>query len=372
MALLINDINTLTDVEVVSETAEDLVGDVRSTVLFTRAENVDPFILRAPEELLAKNILADSKTYKQAQSIFSQNRKPKQIIFYGNKVAQNFTDVIKAYKNHADTKEAFIWALPCSLKTEKEFAESVISYAKTDKSLQVLLGIETEELTSIDVLTTFSKSNPAANVALFAEGTANAKAGNYLFAAVAGGVTGAKTPGSYITHSSQITGFKQETFTIEEQTKLIAEGLNYLSRPAGGLFHLVNGMNTDKKTYTENVIEDIWFRENLKITLISILVLLDKIDMEDAGRNLIYATINSVIAQAYAMGIVRAINGNYFAEYREKDGTLKRLGKLEIGTLTEENLRKGNWDIKLFLSRNNGTRSIALTVKITKTGILIY
>ena len=72
------------------------------------------------------------------------------------------------------------------------------------------------------------------------------------------------------------------------------------------------------------------------------------------------------------MGMVRAINGNYFAEYKEKDGTLKRLGKLEIGTLSDENLRKGIWDIKLFLTRNNGTRSIALTVKITKTGIVIY
>lgn len=371
MALLINDINTLTDVEVVTEITEDLSGDVRSTVFFTRAENIDPFVLRAPEELLAKNILADSKTYKQAQSLFSQNRKPVQIICYGNKVAQNFTEVITAYKNHKDTKEAFIWALSCSIKTEKEFAESVISYAKTDKNLQVLMGIETEELTSVDVLTTFSKANPTTNVAIFAEGTTNAKSGNYLFAATAGGVTGAKSLGSYIVHSSQIVGFKQETFTIEEQTKLFTEGINYLSRPAGNLFHLVNGMNTDKKSYIEVQLVRTWLSENLKLRLLSIMVILDKIDMEDAGRNLIFATINSVIAQGYAMGMFSTLAGNYFAEYKGKDGLIRKLGSLEVGALSEDNLRKGKWNIKLHLTYRNGTRSIALNAVITDSGIII-
>lgn len=372
MALLINDLNTLTEVEVTTESADNYAGDIRTLVLFTREENVNPFIIRNAAELLAKGITEDKKCYKQAQSLFSQARTPIKAVFYGNKTAASFTEAVNAYKNHVDTQEAYIWALMGDLKNDKTFADSVIAYAKTDKNIQVLLGIGTEDLTSIDVLTKFISDNKTTNVAVFAEGGTNTMAGNYLFTATAGGVVGSKSLGSYIVHSSQIVNFKQETFTTEEQTKLFTNGANYLSRPAGNLFHIVNGVNTDKSTYIELKLIEIWLREKLKLGLLTTMVKLDKIDVEDAGRNAIRAVINSVIEEGRTAGMFRAISGNCFAEYVDRNGQRRKLGSLTIGNLSEDDARAGRLALDLKLTYRNGARSVSLKAEINKTGEVIF
>lgn len=372
MAIIINDLNTLTDVEVTTESGGDYAGDIRSLVLFTREENVNPFIIRNAAELLAKGITEDKKCYKQAQSLFSQARTPVKAVFYGNKTATSFTEVINTYKNHVDTQEVYIWALMGDLKNDKTFADSVIAYAKTDKNIQVLLGIGTQDLTSVEVLTKFITDSKATNVAVFAEGGTNTAAGNYLFAATAGGVVGSKSLGSYIVHSSQIVNFKRETFTLEEQTKLFTAGANYLSNPAGGLFHLVNGINTDKSTYIELKLIEIWLRENLKRDLIEAMVKLDKIDVEDAEKNMIKAIVIARIETGRAAGMFRSVNRNCFAEYVDKNGQRRKLGILIISPLSEDDMRAGRLDVDLEVTYNNGWRSIKLKGKINGNGKVIF
>ena len=84
------------------------------------------------------------------------------------------------------------------------------------------------------------------NVAFVIEGAKNLAKGNWLTGALVGGTIGYKDLGSYIVHSTQITGFVQENFTKTEQKSFWDAGLNYLSKPTQGYFHIVNGLNSFK------------------------------------------------------------------------------------------------------------------------------
>ena len=153
--------------------------------------------------------------------------------------------------------------------------------------------------------------------------------------------------------------------------------MNYLSKPTRGYFHLVNGMNSDNKTFVELKLVEIWLRDKLKKDMTILQVTKDKIPINDQGKALVTATILEVCRIGASEGMFMTDeNGNYFGTISQKDkngNTIKiKLGELTVKELNQESLREGKFDFDLKLTYLNSVRYVSLRGTVDTDGELIF
>ena len=379
MAIERNDVNMLNDIQIKAENNRRFFTDVRSICFFTKDFAIEPTFITKPQDVIDLKVAGldeNHEFYKLIQSAYTQPFTPVVVVIYGNNTADTFTKLIETYKKHEKAFEVTNWVTNMDAKANKTFVESIVTYAKTDKEIQVGIALDIEKLTVTTALEYIKNAN-ADNVAFIAEGNKNVKLGNYLTGAIFGGTIGTKIPGSYIVHSTEIHGFVQETYSPTEQVSMKNAGLSYLSKPTQGYFHVVGGFNSDNKKFTELNIIKIWLQDRLKKDVTVFQVTTDKIPNKDSGKNMLRAIITADLKIAANMGMLDADNsGNVFGTIVETDKNVnkfkKQLGSLYIGETTQESSREGTFDFDLNVSYLNGARFVKLRGIVTTEGKIIF
>lgn len=378
MAIERNDINFLNDIQIKTESNRRFFQDIRSIIFFTKDFAIEPTFITKPQDVLNLAISGldeNHEFYKLIQSAFSQAFLPVVTVVYGNNVADSFTKLMETYKNHEKAFEVTNWITNIDAKANKTYIESIVAYAKTDKEIQVGIALDIEKLTVTEAIKYQTSAN-AENVMFVAEGGKNTKTGNWLTGAIFGGYIGTKSLGSYIVHSAEIRGFEQEAYTPSEQKAMKDAGLNFLSKPTKGYFHVVNGLNSDNKTFTELNLIRIWLKDRIQKDITVMQITNDKIPNDDNGRAMVDAVIREVCRIGANAGMFMTAAGDYFGTITEKDkngNTVKiQLGYLKVETVTQESLREGLFDFDLMLTYLNGARKVTLRGTITTEGKLVY
>ena len=380
MAIERNDLNTLNNVQIKSENNRAFYADVRSLMFFTKDFAISPTYITEPKDLLELNVSGLDENhifYKLIASAFSQSYTPLNVVVYGNNTATTFTELMKTYVDHEDAFEVTNWITNMDIVAEKNYIDSIIAYAKTDKDKQFFIAVNYEKLGNSAKAAALQTDNNIDNVAFVIEGAKNLAKGNWLTGALVGGTIGYKDLGSYIVHSTQINGFVQENFTKTEQKAFWDAGLNYLSKPTRGYFHIVNGINSDNKTLIELKLIEIWLRDGLKKDLTIFQVRKDKIPLNDTGRLMIESIIRERCRQGANAGMFMVDNaGSYFGIITQKDKNNNeiniKLGHLTVDEITQESIREGKFKFDLKVTYLNGVRYVSLTGAITTDGEIIF
>ena len=380
MAIERNDLNTLNNVQIKSENNRAFYADVRSLMFFTKDFAISPTYITEPKDLLELNVSGLDENhifYKLVASAYSQSYTPLNVVVYGNNTATTFTELMKTYVDHEDAFEVTNWITNMDIVAEKNYIDSIIAYAKTDKDKQFFIAVNYEKLGNSAKAVALQTDNNIGNVAFVVEGAKNLAKGNWLTGALVGGTIGYKDLGSYIVHSTQINGFVQENFTKTEQKAFWDAGLNYLSKPTQGYFHIVNGLNSDNKTLIELKLIEIWLRDGLKKDLTIFQVRKDKIPVNDTGKLMIEAIIRERCRQGASAGMFMVDGaGSYFGTVTDKDKNGNeisiKLGHLTVGEITQETIREGKFKFDLKLTYLNGVRYVSLTGAITTDGEIIF
>lgn len=380
MAIERNDLNTLNNVQIKSENNRAFYADVRSLMFFTKDFAISPTFITEPGNLLELNISGLNENhnfYKLIASAYSQSYTPLNVVVYGNNTAATFKELMNTYIDHEDAFEVTNWITNMDIVSEKTYINSIVSYAKTDKDKQFFIAVDYEKVGSAAEAVKLQTENNVNNVAFVIEGAKNLAKGNWLTGALVGGTIGHKDLGSYIVHSTQITGFVQENFTKTEQKSFWDAGLNYLSKPTQGYFHIVNGLNSDNKTFIELKLIEIWLRDGLKKDLTIFQVRKDKIPLNDIGRLMIESIIRERCRQGASAGMFMVDNaGSYFGTIMQKDKNGNefsiKLGHLTVSELTQESIREGKFKFDLRVTFLNGVRNLALTGTITTDGEIVF
>ena len=380
MAIERNDLNTLNNVQIKSENNRAFYADVRSLMFFTKDFAISPTYITEPQDLLELNVSGLDENhifYKLIASAYSQSYTPLNVVVYGNNTATTFTELMKTYVDHEDAFEVTNWITNMDIVAEKNYIDSIIAYAKTDKDKQFFIAVNYEKLGNSAKAVALQTDNNVDNVAFVIEGAKNLAKGNWLTGALVGGTIGYKDLGSYIVHSTQINGFVQENFTKTEQKAFWDAGLNYLSKPTQGYFHVVNGLNSDNKTLIELKLIEIWLRDGLKKDLTIFQVRKDKIPLNDTGRLMIESIIRERCRQGANAGMFMVDNiGSYFGIITQKDKNGNeiniKLGHLTVDEITQESIREGKFKFDLKVTYLNGARHVSLTGAITTDGEIIF
>ena len=380
MAIERNDLNTLNNVQIKSENNRAFYVDVRSLMFFTKDFAISPTYITEPKDLLELNVSGLDENhifYKLIASAYSQSYTPLNVVVYGNNTATTFTELMKTYADHEDAFEVTNWITNMDIVAEKNYIDSIVAYAKTDKDKQFFIAVNYEKLGNSAKAVALQTDNNIDNVAFVIEGAKNIAKGNWLTGALAGGTIGYKGLGSYIVHSTQINGFVQENFTKTEQKAFWDAGLNYLSKPTRGYFHVVNGLNSDNKTLIELKLIEIWLRDGLKKDLTIFQVRKDKIPLNDTGRLMIEAIIRERCRQGANAGMFMVdSSGSYFGIITQKDKNGNeiniKLGHLTVDEITQESIREGKFKFDLKVTYLNGVRYVSLTGAITTDGEIIF
>ena len=380
MAIERNDLNTLNNVQIKSENNRAFYADVRSLMFFTKDFAISPTYITEPKDLLELNVSGLDENhifYKLIASAYSQSYTPLNVVVYGNNTATTFTELMKTYVDHEDAFEVTNWITNMDIVAEKNYIDSIVAYAKTDKDKQFFIAVNYEKLGNSAKAVALQTDNNVDNVAFVIEGAKNLAKGNWLTGALAGGTIGYKDLGSYIVHSTQINGFVQENFTKTEQKAFWDAGLNYLSKPTRGYFHVVNGLNSDNKTLIELKLIEIWLRDGLKKDLTIFQVRKDKIPLNDTGRLMIESIIRERCRQGANAGMFMVDNaGSYFGIITQKDKNGNeiniKLGHLTVDEITQESIREGKFKFDLKVTYLNGVRYVSLTGAITTDGEIIF
>ena len=380
MAIERNDLNTLNNVQIKSENNRAFYVDVRSLMFFTKDFAISPTYITEPKDLLELNVSGLDENhifYKLIASAYSQSYTPLNVVVYGNNTATTFTELMKTYVDHEDAFEVTNWITNMDIVAEKNYIDSIIAYAKTDKDKQFFIAVNYEKLGNAAKAVALQTDNNIDNVAFVIEGAKNLAKGNWLTGALVGGTIGYKDLGSYIVHSTQINGFVQENFTKTEQKAFWDAGLNYLSKPTRGYFHIVNGLNSDNKTFIELKLTEIWLRDGLKKDLTIFQVRKDKIPLNDTGRLMIEAIIRERCRQGANAGMFMVdSSGSYFGIITQKDKNGNeiniKLGHLTVDEITQESIREGKFKFDLKVTYLNGVRYVSLTGAITTDGEIIF
>lgn len=380
MAIERNDLNTLNNVQIKSENNRAFYVDVRSLMFFTKDFAISPTYITEPKDLLELNVSGLDENhifYKLIASAYSQSYTPLNVVVYGNNTATTFTELMKTYVDHEDAFEVTNWITNMDIVAEKNYIDSIIAYAKTDKDKQFFIAVNYEKLGNSAKAVALQTDNNIDNIAFVIEGAKNLAKGNWLTGALVGGTIGYKDLGSYIVHSTQINGFVQENFTKTEQKAFWDAGLNYLSKPTRGYFHVVNGLNSDNKTLIELKLIEIWLRDGLKKDLTIFQVRKDKIPLNDTGRLMIEAIIRERCRQGANAGMFMVdSSGSYFGIITQKDKNGNeiniKLGHLTVDEITQESIREGKFKFDLKVTYLNGVRYVSLTGAITTDGEIIF
>lgn len=180
--------------------------------------------------------------------------------------------------------------------------------------------------------------------------------------------------GSYIVHSTEVRNVTKPNWTKTEQQNLKDMGLNFISNPIRGKFHIQNGLTTSELPIEVHLYR-LWEIKTLRERLTRLQIETDKIPINESGYEMIEGTIKGVIFTAVNMGIAKTVNGDPLAIERRTDDNGNSLdyllGKVELQFPSEEDIRNADFKFRYFHTLLDGIRHVDVSGYISQTGELI-
>lgn len=372
MAIYKPTLNFLNTVKVETKYSKNYVQDPRDALFLSTVKDIEPTIITEVTDLLELGFSTSDIMYKKISDALSQGGIDT-IIVYGVDVSADAVNLTpeKIMQKYEDEPAALNYSI---LILDVVNIENAKKWALTFKPLvdSKHLFIQLDKVNNtISDIEAFKLSYSVSNISIFVsdndENTDNVDA-----------ITWARIRnrdlGSYIVHSTEIKGVKQPGFTKTEQITLKDTGLNFISNPIRGKFHIQNGLANNGEPIELHLYK-LWELWTLKERLTRLQIEMDKIPANQSGFEILETVIKGVIFTAKDMGIAKAVDGDPFGiEVRtDNDGNNFRylLGKVELQFPSEEDIRNSDFKFRYFHSLLDGIRHVDVSGYISQTGELL-
>ncbi|MBP9479524.1 MAG: hypothetical protein KBF12_13010 [Sebaldella sp.] len=372
MAIYKPTLNFLNTVKVETKYSKSYVQDPRDALFLSTVKDVEPTIITEVTDLLELGFTTSDVMYKKVSDALTQGGIDT-IIIYGVDVSADAVNLTpeKIMEQYEDEPAALNYSIlildVVNLESAKKWAKAFKPlidkkhlFIQLDKVSNTLVEINAFKLEyAVSNITTFVADND--------ENLDNVDAITWARARN-------RDLGSYIVHSTEVRGVRQPDFTKTEQMNMKDYGVNFISNPIRGKFHIQNGLSNSGEP-VELHLYKLWELWTLKERLTRLQIEIDKIPTNQSGFEMLEATIKGVIFTAKDMGIAKAISGDPFAvEVRtDADGNNFNylLGKVELQFPSEEDIRNSDFKFRYFHTLLDGVRYVDVAGYITQTGELV-
>ena len=371
MAIYKPTLNFLNTVKVDTKYSKSYMTDVRDGLFLSTIKNIEPTVVTEVTDLLALGVAITDKLYKKVSDAFMQGGIDT-IIVYGVDMVTSSTMtpelVMEAYEDHEMAIDYSILILDVADITKAKLWATTFKSLLDKKHLFIQLDTVTNTIAEINK---FKQDYAVDNITVCV--VDNDKYIDNLDAIMWARIRN-RDLGSFIVHSTELRGVRKPNWTKTEQTNMKDMGLNFISNPIRGKFHIQNGL-ANSEVPTELHLYRLWELRTLKERLTRLQIEKDKIPTNQSGFEILEATIKGVIFTAKDMGIAKAIDGDPFAtETRtDDDGNAFNylLGKVELQFPTEEDIRNSDFKFRYFHTLLDGVRHVDVSGYISQTGELI-
>ena len=371
MAIYKPTLNFLNTVKVDTKYSKSYMTDVRDGLFLSTIKNIEPTVVTEVTDLLALGVAISDGLYKKVSDAFMQGGIDT-IIVYGVDMVTSSTMtpelVMEAYEDHEMAIDYSILILDVADITKAKLWATTFKSLLDKKHLFIQLDTVTNTIAEINK---FKQDYAVDNITVCV--VDNDKYIDNLDAIMWARIRN-RDLGSFIVHSTELRGVRKPNWTKTEQTNMKDMGLNFISNPIRGKFHIQNGL-ANSEVPTELHLYRLWELRTLKERLTRLQIEKDKIPTNQSGFEILEATIKGVIFTAKDMGIAKAIDGDPFAtETRtDDDGNAFNylLGKVELQFPTEEDIRNSDFKFRYFHTLLDGVRHVDVSGYISQTGELI-
>lgn len=371
MAIYKPTLNFLNTVKVDTKYSKSYMTDVRDGLFLSTIKDIEPTVVTEVTDLLALGVAISDGLYKKVSDAFMQGGIDT-IIVYGVDMVTSSTMtpelVMEAYEDHEMAIDYSILILDVANITKAKLWATTFKSLLDKKHLFIQLDTVTNTIAEINK---FKQDYAVDNITVCV--VDNDKYIDNLDAIMWARIRN-RDLGSFIVHSTELRGVRKPNWTKTEQTNMKDMGLNFISNPIRGKFHIQNGL-ANSEVPTELHLYRLWELRTLKERLTRLQIEKDKIPTNQSGFEILEATIKGVIFTAKDMGIAKAIDGDPFAtETRtDDDGNAFNylLGKVELQFPSEEDIRNSDFKFRYFHTLLDGVRHVDVAGYITQTGELV-
>ena len=371
MAIYKPTLNFLNTINVDTKYSKSYLTDVRDALFLSTVKDIEPTVITEATDLLELGVAINDAMYKKVADAFGQGGIDNILIYGVDMVtATSMTpeSVMKAYDNHVLATDYTILILDVVKVAKAQLWATAFKPLIDSKHLFLQFNTVSNNIAEIN---TFKTTNNLDNVSVFV-------IDNNTYTNNLDSITWARVRnrdlGSYIVHSTEVRNVMKPEWTKTEQQKLKDMGLNFISNPIRGKFHIQNGLATSELPIEVHLYR-LWEIRTLQERLTRLQIEKDKIPINDGGFAMIEATIKSVIFTAVNMGIAKTVNGDPFGiETRTDDNgnsVSYLLGSLELQFPTEEDIRNADFKFRYFHTLLDGIRHVDVSGYISQTGELI-
>ena len=371
MAIYKPTLNFLNTINVDTKYSKSYLTDVRDALFLSTVKDIEPTVITEVTDLITLGFTTSDPMYKKVADAFGQGGIDNILIYGVDMVtATSMTpeSVMEAYDNHVLATDYTILILDVVDMAKAQLWATAFKPLIDSKHLFLQFNTVTNTIAEIN---TFKTTNNLDNVSIFV--TDNDTYTNNLDS-IAWARVRNRDLGSYIVHSTEIRNVTKPDWTKTEQQNLKDMGLNFISNPIRGKFHIQNGLATSELPIEVHLYR-LWEIRTLQERLTRLQIEKDKIPINDGGFAMIEATIKSVIFTAVNMGIAKTVNGDPFGvETRTDDNgnsVSYLLGSLELQFPTEEDIRNADFKFRYFHTLLDGIRHVDVSGYISQTGELI-
>ena len=371
MAIYKPTLNFLNTINVDTKYSKSYLTDVRDALFLSTVKDIEPTVITEATDLLELGVAINDAMYKKVADAFGQGGIDNILIYGVDMVkATSMTpeSVMKAYDNHVLATDYTFLILDVVDKAKAQLWATAFKPLIDSKHLFLQFNTVTNTIAEIN---TFKTTNNLDNVSIFVidNDTYTNNLDSIAWARVRN-----RDLGSYIVHSTEIRNVTKPDWTKTEQQNLKDMGLNFISNPIRGKFHIQNGLATSELPIEVHLYR-LWEIRTLQERLTRLQIEKDKIPINDGGFAMIEATIKSVIFTAVNMGIAKTVNGDPFGvETRTDDNgnsVSYLLGSLKLQFPTEEDIRNADFKFRYFHTLLDGIRHVDVSGYISQTGELI-
>lgn len=371
MAIYKPTLNFLNTINVDTKYSKSYLTDVRDALFLSTVKDIEPTVITEATDLLELGVAINDAMYKKVADAFGQGGIDNILIYGVDMVtATSMTpeSVMEAYDNHVLATDYTILILDVVDMAKAQLWATAFKPLIDSKHLFLQFNTVTNTIAEIN---TFKTTNNLDNVSIFVidNDTYTNNLDSIAWARVRN-----RDLGSYIVHSTEIRNVTKPDWTKTEQQNLKDVGLNFISNPIRGKFHIQNGLATSELPIEVHLYR-LWEIRTLQERLTRLQIEKDKIPINDGGFAMIEATIKSVIFTAVNMGIAKTVNGDPFGvETRTDDNgnsVSYLLGSLELQFPTEEDIRNADFKFRYFHTLLDGIRHVDVSGYISQTGELI-
>ena len=371
MAIYKPTLNFLNTINVDTKYSKSYLTDVRDALFLSTVKDIEPTVITEVTDLITLGFTSSDPMYKKVADAFGQGGIDNILIYGVDMVkATSMTpeSVMEAYDNHVLATDYTILILDVVDMAKAQLWATAFKPLIDSKHLFLQFNTVTNTIAEIN---TFKTTNNLDNVSIFV--TDNDTYTNNLDS-IAWARVRNRDLGSYIVHSTEIRNVTKPDWTKTEQQNLKDMGLNFISNPIRGKFHIQNGLATSELPIEVHLYR-LWEIRTLQERLTRLQIEKDKIPINDGGFAMIEATIKSVIFTAVNMGIAKTVNGDPFGvETRTDDNgnsVSYLLGSLALQFPTEEDIRNADFKFRYFHTLLDGIRHVDVSGYISQTGELI-